>query len=69
MMLLLDIGNTHTHVGLGGPRSLRILGDLPTSAWNDGTAPALLEALLGRRKPDLLCFCSVVPRVNTAVTE
>lgn len=69
MMLLLDIGNTHTHVGLGGPRSLRILGDLPTSAWNDGNAPALLEALMGRRKPDLLCFCSVVPQVNAAVTE
>ncbi len=64
MMLLLDVGNTHTHVGLGGPRSLRTLGDIPTSAWSDGSAPALLETLLPRRAPDGLCFCSVVPRVN-----
>ena len=35
MMLLLDVGNTHTHVGLGSARSLRTLGDIPTLAWSD----------------------------------
>lgn len=64
MILLLDVGNTHTHVGLGGPRSLRTLGDIPTSAWSDGSATTLLDALSPRRKPDRLCFCSVVPKVN-----
>jgi type III pantothenate kinase len=69
MMLLLDVGNTHTHVGLGGARSLRTLGDIPTSAWVDGSAPALLEVLLPRRTPDALCFCSVVPKVNPVLTQ
>jgi type III pantothenate kinase len=68
MMLLLDVGNTHTHVGLGGPRSLRTLGDIPTSAWSDGTATVLLEALLPKRMPDQLCFCSVVPKATPLLT-
>lgn len=69
MILLLDIGNTHTHVGLGGPRSLRTLGDIPTSSWSDGGAPLLLEALLTSKTPDRLCFCSVVPKVNARLEE
>lgn len=68
MTLLLDVGNTHTHVGLGGPRSLRTLGDIPTSAWSEGTAPSLLEPLLPRRTPVSVCFCSVVPKVSPILT-
>lgn len=68
MILLLDVGNTHTHVGLGGPRSLRTLGDIPTSAWSEGTAPSLLEPLLPRRTPVSVCFCSVVPKVSPILT-
>jgi len=64
MILLLDVGNTHTHVGWGGKRSLRILGDIPTRSWSTGEAADLLEPLLRGRIPGQACFCSVVPGVN-----
>lgn len=64
MILLLDVGNTHTHVGWGTRRGLRILGDVPSPAWLDGEAPRRLEALLPDRPVTRVCFCSVVPRVT-----
>lgn len=67
LLLLLDVGNTHTHVGLGDARRTRILGDLPTAAWRDGSAASLLRELLGKSRPDRAGFCSVVPGVNDAV--
>lgn len=69
MILLLDIGNTHTHVGLGDTGRLRVLGDMPTNAWKEGTAEAELKRLVGKRKPATACFCSVVPKVNDAVRQ
>jgi type III pantothenate kinase len=69
MVLLLDIGNTHTHVGLGDAGRLRIRGDIPTAAWRDGSAPGLLRALSGKKAPAHACFCSVVPDVNVPVRD
>lgn len=69
MILLLDIGNTHTHVGLGDAGRLRVLGDMPTKAWLEGTAPDELKRLIKNRKPTSACFCSVVPKVNDAVRQ
>ena len=64
MILLLDIGNTHTHIGLGGPRSVRRPVNLPTRSWFDGTARARLQKAVGREKLTGAALCSVVPRAT-----
>lgn len=69
MILLLDVGNTHTHVGWGTRKGLRVLGDIPTPAWRTEEGSRRLETLLGGRNPGQLCFCSVVPEVNRHLVE
>jgi type III pantothenate kinase len=67
MMLLLDVGNTHTHVGLGDSRRTRVLGEFPTEGWRAGTAAGSLKDLLKSARPESGGFCSVVPAVNGSV--
>ena len=38
MILLLDIGNTHTHVGLATRRAVRSRQDFPTADWRTKAA-------------------------------
>ena len=38
MILLFDIGNTHTHLGLANGRRVVRRADIPTAVWFDGTA-------------------------------
>jgi type III pantothenate kinase len=71
MLLCIDIGNTHTHVGLlptGGREPAQNSLDLPTGDL--GELPAALRSL-GGIKPDGIAFCSVVPdavpRLHAAV--
>ena len=66
-LLLLDVGNTHTHVGLGDARRTRVLGEFPTASWLSGGAAAALRDLLGPARPSSGGFCSVVPAVNDSV--
>lgn len=67
MILLLDVGNTHTHLGLAkGRRILRRL-DLPTSGWFDGTAAPAIARFVGRRALEGAALCSVVPRATPRV--
>jgi type III pantothenate kinase len=67
MMLLLDVGNTHTHVGLGDSRRTHVLGDFATEGWRAGTAAISLRELLKSARPECGGFCSVVPAVNDSV--
>ncbi|MBM3849961.1 MAG: type III pantothenate kinase [Verrucomicrobia bacterium] len=69
MILLLDVGNTNTHVGWGTDKRLGSLGDIPTPAWADGQAPRRLEALLPDRPVTGACFCSVVPAVDERLQQ
>ncbi len=57
MLLCIDIGNTHTHVGLWRDGNLSDLADYPTAQLDDPASglPARIAAA-----PDL-AFCSVVP--------
>ncbi|MBI2925676.1 MAG: type III pantothenate kinase [Verrucomicrobia bacterium] len=64
MILLLDIGNTHTHIGLADDRRVFTQADLKTASWSEGTAAAAIERFVGRRKLAGVCFCSVVPRAD-----
>ncbi len=69
MTLLLDIGNTNTHLGIAN--SHRILGhrDIPTSYWADGRAQKLTKKFLGSRKVTSAAWCSVVPRATKMIAQ
>jgi type III pantothenate kinase len=61
MILLLDIGNTHTHLGIAGKKRVLKQINIPTAGWFDGTALKLTAKFVGRRKLDGSALCSVVP--------
>jgi type III pantothenate kinase len=69
MILLFDIGNTHTHIGLADGR--RVLGktDIPTPAWFGGGAAALAKKFAGKNKITGAVLCSVVPRATPLVRK
>lgn len=69
MILLLDIGNTHTHLGLANARRVTRQANIRTAAWFDGSAPALLAKFVGRAKLDGAALCSVVPKATPAATR
>src|SRR5215216_4511906 len=63
-LLLLDLGNTHTHLGLANnTRVLRQI-NIPTAAWQNRTAAAQLTRFVGRRRIIGASLCSVVPKVT-----
>lgn len=61
MILLLDIGNTHTHLGIAAGEKIKRTLDLPTRNWFAGTGAADLKGFLGRDKLQGAALCSVVP--------
>jgi type III pantothenate kinase len=61
MILLLDIGNTHTHAGLANESRVLRQTDLPTSGWATADMAAALRQFAGRAKIAGVCLCSVVP--------
>src|SRR5580765_4411732 len=67
MLLLFDIGNTNTHVGLAGSKRVNQQTDIPTSAWFSGAAKAALHKLVLGAKVDGVALCSVVPRATPLV--
>jgi type III pantothenate kinase len=63
MILLLDIGNTNTHLGLAkGKRILRNT-NIPTASWSLDCVHEL-RAFIGDARLEGACFCSVVPRAR-----
>lgn len=67
MLLLFDIGNTHTHLGLANAARVLRQVNIPTAAWFDRTVESHLGQFLGRVSPSGAAFCSVVPRVSPLV--
>jgi type III pantothenate kinase len=67
MILLLDIGNTNTHLGLADARRVGRQANIPTRAWLGGSAAALVRKFAGTQKIDGVVFCSVVPRATPCV--
>ncbi|HUR21746.1 MAG TPA: type III pantothenate kinase [Vicinamibacterales bacterium] len=65
MLLLLDIGNTHTHAACWERGRVVRAADWPTSAWAQGKMVALLARQLRGRRPTAAAFCSVVPAATT----
>ncbi|HTX21273.1 MAG TPA: type III pantothenate kinase [Candidatus Aquilonibacter sp.] len=67
MILLFDIGNTHTHVGLADDKRVVKQFDIPTRGWFDGKAAALVKKFIGAKKIEGAALCSVVPRATPEV--
>jgi type III pantothenate kinase len=61
MLLLFDIGNTNTHLGLAN--SVRVVkhADIPTAAWLKGSAEKLVVRFAGAAQLGGAALCSVVP--------
>ncbi|HVV01322.1 MAG TPA: type III pantothenate kinase [Verrucomicrobiae bacterium] len=73
MLLLLDIGNTNTHLGLAdGARVVRHV-NIATSAWSTAAGAKGLRQFVKRDRVKAACLCSVVPgataRVRAAVRK
>ena len=67
MILLFDIGNTNTHLGLANARRVLKQADVPTAAWGKGTAERQLVRFTGSAHLEGAALCSVVPRVTPVV--
>jgi type III pantothenate kinase len=69
MILLFDIGNTNTHLGLSNQRRVFKQANIPTAAWFDGTAHAQMGKFVGKTHLTAAACCSVVPRATSLVCE
>ena len=69
MILLFDIGNTHTHVGLADDRRVLKQMDILTRAWFGGNAAALVKKFACKNKISGAILCSVVPRATPQVRK
>jgi type III pantothenate kinase len=67
MILLFDVGNTHTHVGLANDQRVLRSFDLPTRGWADGSAEKELRSRLGKSVPAAAAVASVVPDATPAI--
>lgn len=64
MILLFDIGNTHTHLGLANERRVGKQANMLTSSWWDGSAKQRVLAFAGKSRISGAAICSVVPRAT-----
>lgn len=69
MILLFDIGNTHTHLGLADDTRVIKQTDISTLAWFGGGAAALVKKFVGTKKIHGAVLCSVVPRATPLVCK
>lgn len=69
MILLLDIGNTNTHLGLANARRVVRHADMATEAWFAGEAADLVKKLAGKSSLTGVALCSVVPRATPVVRQ
>lgn len=67
MWLLVDIGNTHTHLGLGNERRVVRRGRIRTADWSAGCAEAALRRWVDRTRVTGAVVASVVPGVTPQV--
>lgn len=69
MILLFDIGNTNTHIGLADDKRVLKQTDVPTRCWFDGTVAAAVKKFAGAKAITGAALCSVVPRATPAVSK
>jgi type III pantothenate kinase len=69
MILLFDIGNTNTHVGLADRRRVVKQTNVPTAGWFNGPSARRVQKFIGRVRPEGVALCSVVPRATPLVRK
>ncbi len=69
MILLLDIGNTHTHAGLADSLGIARQVDIPTAEWPEGRAGERLRRFVRRTRLEGAAICSVVPRATPLAAQ
>jgi type III pantothenate kinase len=69
MILLFDIGNTNTHVGLANGHRVLRQANIPTAAWFSRKAEAPLTRFTCKARVDGVALCSVVPRATPLVCQ
>ncbi len=69
MILLFDIGNTHTHVGIADDRRVLRQINVPTREWFSGKAAALVKKFIGANEITGAVLCSVVPNATPFVRK
>lgn len=69
MILLFDIGNTNTHLGLANATRVVKQADVPTAAWFNGRASTLVATFVARARLDGAVLCSVVPCATPLVVK
>lgn len=69
MILLFDIGNTNTHIGLANNKRVVKQADIRTRDWFGKTAGAFVKKFAGSRKISGAILCSVVPQATPEVRK
>jgi pantothenate kinase, type III len=69
MILLFDIGNTNTHVGLANDRRIVQQRDIPTAELRNGSVRDELMDFVGRNRIEGAALCSVVPKATPLVLK
>jgi len=64
MILLLDIGNTHVHLGVADARAVRRQGQMPTADLTHARGLDQIRRFVGSRSVTGLAWCSVVPKAS-----
>ena len=67
MILLFDIGNTNSHVGLADHKRIIRHTDIPTKGWRDGSSVVALRHFVGNAAIERAALCSVVPPATPTV--
>jgi pantothenate kinase type III len=68
MILLFDIGNTHTHIGLANDRRVLKQINFPTREWLV-ESERLVKKFAGAKKSTGAALCSVVPQRDAACPQ
>lgn len=69
MILLFDIGNTNTHVGLANNERVVKQVNIPTAGWFDGSAKTHLVKFVAKNRLGGAAICSVVPRATPRIIK
>jgi type III pantothenate kinase len=69
MILLFDIGNTNTHIGLASSGRIMKQTDVPSADWLNGGVKDTLLKFAGRNSVEGAALCSVVPATTPLVLK
>ncbi len=69
MIALLDIGNTHTHLGLANARRVLRHADVPTQQWRTGATQPAAARFLKQAPLTGAILCSVVPAATPVAID